>query len=42
MILDTMQEFVQPRRGVMSSLRDLGILRRNSIIMLSLRDFFSA
>ena len=38
MILDSTQEFVQPRRGVMSSLRDLGIFRRNSIIVPSLRD----
>ena len=42
MILDSMQGFAQPRRGVMSSLRDLGILHRNSIIMPSLRDCFLA
>ncbi len=38
MILESTQEFVQPRRGVMSSLRDFGILHRNSIIVASLRD----
>ncbi len=38
MILESTQKFVQPRRGVMSSLRDLGILRHNSIIVPSLRD----
>lgn len=42
MIIDSRQEFDQPRRGVISSLRDYVILHPNSIIMPSLRDFLLA
>ena len=38
MILESTQKFVKPRRGVMSSLQDLGTLRHNSITVPSLWD----